>query len=312
MPGAGHPIRKVTVVGAGLIGSSWAALFLQHGLDVIVTDLRPEAEASLLQSVAGMLHEHALAPERLRFDTDLGRACDGADFVQECAIERREAKIALFRDLDAYTRPGVLLASSSSALSVSEMQSACVHPGRVVLGHPFNPPHLVPLVEIGGGAQTEPNALQRAEAFYASLGKVPVRIDRETYGHIANRLQAAVFREAIHLLDSGIASVEAIDAALSEGPGLRWAFMGPFLAYHMGGGTGGIDGFWKMFKPMQRRLFAELGQPELDDAQIARVSRAVQDAYGQAPPHDLLAARDAFLHHMVAVKAAGGKTDTAG
>ncbi|MEC9199100.1 MAG: 3-hydroxyacyl-CoA dehydrogenase NAD-binding domain-containing protein [Pseudomonadota bacterium] len=315
MAGTHHPIQKVTVVGAGLIGSSWAALFLQHGLEVVVTDLRPEAEASMRQSVAGMLDKNAQALTGLRFEIDLARACDGTDFVQECAIERRTAKIDLFRELDAYTRPDVLLASSSSALSVSDMQSACAHPERVVLGHPFNPPHLVPLVEVGGGAQTDPDALQRAEAFYASVGKVPVRIDRETYGHIANRLQAAVFREAIHLLDSGIASVEAIDAALNEGPGLRWAFMGPFLAFHMGGGAGGIEGFWKMFTPMQRKLFAELGQPTLDDAQIARVSRAVQDAYGLAPPPDLVAARDAFLRQVIAVKAAsrdaGEEADTA-
>ncbi|MCO6384882.1 3-hydroxyacyl-CoA dehydrogenase NAD-binding domain-containing protein [Oceanicola sp. 502str15] len=307
MSGAGDPIRHVTVVGAGLIGSSWAALFLLHGLDVTVTDLRPEAEATMREAVAGILGHPARA-ERLRFETDLARACAGADFVQECAIERRDAKIALFRDLDAHTRPEVILASSSSALSVSDMQSACTHPGRVVLGHPFNPPHLVPLVEIGAGAQTDPEALQRAESFYASVGKVPVRVDRETYGHIANRLQAAVFREAIHLLDSGIASVEAIDAAVSEGPGLRWAFMGPLLTYHLGGGAGGIDGFWKMFTPMQRKLFSELGQPSLDDAQIARVSRAVQEAYGPTPAAGLAAARDSFLDRVVALKAMGGKT----
>lgn len=298
-----NPIRTVTVVGAGVIGSSWAALFLSHGLNVVVTDLRPEAEASLRERVPAMLAGTSSgALERLAFDSDLARACAAADFLQECAIERRDEKIELFRQLDAHTRPGVILASSSSALTVSDMQSACIRPERVVLGHPFNPPHLVPLVEVGGGAQTSSAALSRAEAFYGSLGKVPVRMMREIYGHIANRLQAAVFREAIHLLDSGVAGVADIDAAVTEGPGLRWAFMGPFLTYHMGGGAGGIDAFWRMFEPMQRQLFSELGSPGLDDAQIERVSQAVEAAYGKSPAPDRVQARDDFLRAVTSRK----------
>ncbi|WP_420005868.1 3-hydroxyacyl-CoA dehydrogenase family protein [Arenibacterium sp. LLYu02] len=174
-----------------------------------------------------------------------------------------------------------------------------ITPERVNLGHSFNPPHFMPLVEIGIGTQTDSAAVERAEFFYQSLGKVPVRIDRETYGHIANRLQVAVFREAIHLFDNGVASVEAIDAALTEGPGLRWAFMGPLLTYHLGGGEEGIEGFWRMFAPMQRLLFAELGQPELDDAQIERVSRAIQHAYGRSPGPKTITARDTFIRRVV-------------
>lgn len=304
------PIRCVTIVGAGLIGSSWAALFLRHGLEVTVTDLRPEAEASLRETIARMSEDEPQF-ELLSFEPDLRRACARADLVQECAIEQREAKIALFRELDACTGPEVILASSSSAISVTDMQSACSHPERVVLGHPFNPPHLVPLVEIGIGTQTDSAVAERAEVFYQSLGKVPVRIDRETYGHIANRLQAAVFREAIHLLDNGIASVEAIDAALTEGPGLRWAFMGPLLTYHLGGGEGGIEGFWRMFAPMQRRLFAELGQPKLDDAQIERVSSAIQSAYGKSPEPKIIAARDTFIRRVVDLKATASEATAA-
>ena len=158
------------------------------------------------------------------------------------------------RQIDDATSPHIVIASSSSAISVTEMQSACAHPERVVLGHPFNPPHLVPLVELVAGAGTTERALGRAEHFYKRLGKTTIRLEKEVYGHIANRLQAAIFREAIHMLESGVASAEDIDRAVTDGPGLRWALMGPFLTYRLAGGDRGMQGFWDIWPDAKQAL----------------------------------------------------------
>jgi 3-hydroxyacyl-CoA dehydrogenase len=301
-------IKTVTVVGTGIIGTSWTCLCLAHGLDVIATDIREDAEAALESAVARLwssLPESVLAKGRrgkLRFSNDLEAACEGADFVQENAIERLDAKIELMRRIDAVTPANVVIASSSSAISVSDMQTACRHPERLVLGHPFNPVHLVPLVELSGGAKTSEAALTQAEAFYTRLGKVPVRLDKEIYGHIANRLQAAIFREAIHLLESGVASAEDIDRAVTEGPGARWALMGPFLTYHLAGGSNGMKGFWDMFAPMQERLWEDLGSPVPDAALQARITDAVQSAYADRPVDALVEDRDRRLRQVLVIK----------
>jgi 3-hydroxyacyl-CoA dehydrogenase len=301
-------IKTVTVVGTGIIGTSWTCLCLAHGLDVVATDIRKDAGAALESAVARLwssLPESLLATGRrgtLRFSADLEAACEGTDFVQENAIERLDAKIELMRRIDAVTPADVVIASSSSAISVSQMQTACRHPERLVLGHPFNPVHLVPLVELSGGAKTSEAALTQAQAFYIRLGKVPVRLDKEIYGHIANRLQAAIFREAIHLLETGVASAEDIDRAVTEGPGARWALMGPFLTYHLAGGSKGIKGFWDMFAPMQERLWEDLGSPVPDAALQARVTNAVESAYGDRSLDTLVEDRDRRLRQVLALK----------
>jgi carnitine 3-dehydrogenase len=297
-------ITKVTVI----IGSSWTCLFLAHGLDVVATDIREGAETALADAVERCwqsLPQSLLATARrgtLRFSADLEAACEGTDFVQENAIERLEDKMELMRRIDSATAPSVIIASSSSAISVTDMQGNCMHPGRLVLGHPFNPPHLVPLVEVAGGVRTDEDALARAERFYTRLGKVPVRLKGEIYGHIANRLQAAIFREAIHLLEQGIASAEDIDRAVTEGPGLRWALMGPFLTYRLAGGKAGMQGFWDMFAPMQDKLWRELGTELPDAALQARVTAAVDRCYGNSPVQALADARDGRLRQMLSIK----------
>lgn len=302
-------IKKVTVVGTGIIGSSWTCLFLAHGLDVVATDIREGAEAELVDAVERCwrsLPQSVLANAQrgmLRFSTDLEAACEGTGFVQENATERLDAKIELMRRIDAATGQDVIIASSSSAISVTEIQRDCAYPERVVLGHPFNPPHLVPLIELAGGVRTEEDALVRAEHFYTRLGKVPVRLKKEIYGHIANRLQAAIFREAIHLLESGVASAEDIDRAVTEGPGLRWALMGPFLTYHLAGGDKGMQGFWNMFAPMQESLWAALGSPVPDVGLQARVTDAVEHSYANVSIQALAYDRDSRLRRMLTARA---------
>ncbi|MCM2474521.1 3-hydroxyacyl-CoA dehydrogenase [Rhizobium sp. CG5] len=305
----GQEIATVTVVGTGIIGASWTCLFLAHGLNVVATDIRDGAAAdldTLVDRFWPSLPETVLSTPRrgtLRFAADLEAACAGTDFVQENAIERLDAKIDLMCRIDAATPPGVIIASSSSAISVTDMQSACAHPGRVVLGHPFNPPHLIPLVELVGGARTDENALDRAEHFYTRLGKVPIRLKKEIYGHVANRLQAALFREAIHMLESGVASAEDIDRAVTEGPGLRWALMGPLLTYRLAGGEKGMRGFWDMFAPMQEKLWGELGAPLPDAGLQARVTEAVEHCYAGRSVQALAKERDRQLRQVLAVKA---------
>jgi carnitine 3-dehydrogenase len=291
-------IHRVAVVGAGSIGSSWAALFLAHGLDVTANDAHLETGETLARVVDGLLP--ALLPQggqagRLTIVPDVAAACEGADFVQESIVEREAEKAALIAQIDALLPGEVVIASSSSAITATALQAGCRHPNRVVLGHPFHPAHLVPLVELAGGTATDLWALDRAEAFYAALGKVPVRLDREIYGHLANRLQAAIFREAIHLLQSGVASARDIDQAVTEGPGLRWALMGPFQTYHLAGGTSGIRSFMEQFAPMQRRLWAELGTPVLDDALQAKVIAEVEAAFQTHPPAEMARLRDQRL-----------------
>lgn len=288
-------VARIAVIGAGTIGASWSALFLAKGLDVVAYDVSPDAERplfALVEAAWPALTELGLAPDasltRLRYVTDLAEACLGADFVQECAPEREALKVDLFAKMDSLLPAHVVIASSSSALSVSTMQERCNHPERVVLGHPFNPPHLMPLVEVAGGAKTEASALERAAEFYRAIGKSVIVLNKETYGHVANRIQAAVFREAIHLLDSGVASLGDIDRAIADGPGLRWALMGPFLIYHLGGGPGGMAAFMTQFAPMQQKLWGELGTPELDAGLQQRIIEAMAREVDGKPMADLV------------------------
>lgn len=248
-----HP-TTVAIIGAGTIGASWAAFYASKGLSVSITDSDAAMLERGLARAKGNLNflcdkdlidadtcRGALA--RLRACPDLATAAGGAQFVHEAVAENYEAKKQIFGDLDRLTPPATVLASSSSGLLMTEIQQVMEHPGRALIAHPFNPPHLVPLVELVGGEQTDPAVLQRARNFFESLGKVPVMLKKEVPGHIANRLAAALWREAIDLVASGVASVEDVDKALHAGPGIRWAFMGQHLIYHLGGGEGGYEAF---------------------------------------------------------------------
>src|SRR5207249_2214775 len=226
------PIHRIAIVGTGVIGASWAAQYLARGFDVVATDPAPSAEGNLRKYVDDaweQLEAIGLSPEasrdRLSFTPDMKEALAQADLVQENAPERPEFKIKLFADMDEATPLDSLIASSSSGITPSVMQSKCKHPERIVVGHPFNPPHVIPLVEVVGGAKTSPEAIQRAMEFYASIGKKPIHLRKELPGHVANRLQAALYREMLYIIEQGILSVEETDAAVCYGPGLRWGVM---------------------------------------------------------------------------------------
>jgi 3-hydroxyacyl-CoA dehydrogenase len=243
-------IRRIAIVGTGVIGASWAAEFLAKGFDVVATDPAPDAETNLrnyVDTAWPALTSFGLAPnasrERLSFTADFQKALADADLVQENAPERKDFKIKLFSDMDAASPSDSIIASSSSGLTMSVMQSACKHPDRCVIGHPFNPPHMIPLVEVVGGEKTSPETVRRAIEFYASIGKKPIHLRKEVVGHVANRLQAAIYREVVNLIKLGVVDVEDADTAICWGPGLRWGVMGPNMLFHLGGGQAGIHHF---------------------------------------------------------------------
>jgi 3-hydroxyacyl-CoA dehydrogenase len=305
-----QPIRRVAVVATGVIGASWAALFLARGLQVVATDPAPGAEDRLRDAVARhwpTLEKLGLHPGAdqgaLRFEPDLERALQGVDLVQENGPEREDFKSELFQRMDAACDPHVLLVSSSSGLAMSRVQTACRHPERVVLGHPFNPPHLIPLVEVLGGDKTSAQAIERTMAFYASIGKRPIHVRKEVKGHVANRLQAALWREAFHLVEQGVATVADIDAAIADGPGLRWALMGPFMNLHLSGGSGGMEHLLEHLGPAIEDWWFDLGQPTMTHALKSQVVHSVAEAAAGRSGDALARARDAQLVELLTLKA---------
>jgi 3-hydroxyacyl-CoA dehydrogenase len=284
-------IRKVAVVGTGLIGASWAAQYLASGLEVIATDPAPTAEASLRKSVDeawDLLTIVGLASgasrERLTFTSDMNEAVSEADFVQESVPERLVLKARVFAQMDDVARPDTILASSASGITMDGIQSGCKkHPERCVLGHPFNPPHVMPLVEVVGGAKTSEDVIDRAMAFYESIGKKPIRLRKAVPGHVGNRLQAALYREVLYLIQQGVLSVEDADIAVSYGPGLRWAVMGPSLQWHLAGGTGGIEHFVRQFMEGFAGLMRKLEMPDITPTLLQTVINGVlKEANGQS------------------------------
>jgi 3-hydroxyacyl-CoA dehydrogenase len=307
------PIRRIAIVGTGVIGASWSALFLAKGLDVVATDVAPGAEARLRDFVDQCwpaLQELGLAPgasrERLRFEPKLEDAVAGADLVQENGPERIDFKRELYGKLDKLLPASTLIASSSSGLTMSEIQKACPdRPERCFIGHPFNPPHLIPLVELVGGAQTSAETLDRAAAFYDGLGKRTVRLKKEVPGHVANRLAAALVREVMYLVDQDVISVADVDAAVSYGPGLRWGVMGPMMLSHLGGGAGGIDHWFDQFTGPITAWWGVLGNPQITPDLRAKVTAGVMDEVANRSIDTLETQRDRELMGLLKVRAAG-------
>jgi carnitine 3-dehydrogenase len=289
-------INRVAVVGCGTVGASWAALFLAHGLDVAAFDPSPGAEERLHSFVDHALDQLAElgAHERgeLRFSSYLPDALSAADFVQENVPEDEALKRRMSADIDALAGEGVIVASSTSALLRSSIVADCKRPGRFIVAHPFNPPHLVPLVELVGEDQ---GVIERAAAFYRTLGRRPVILRREMPGHIANRLSSALYREAVYLVEQGVASVADIDAALCNGPGLRWAAMGPHMTYHLGGGPGGIEHYLSHLGPSQVKRWASLGNPTLSPEVQKRIIEGVAEEAGNRSIQELEERRDRAL-----------------
>jgi 3-hydroxyacyl-CoA dehydrogenase len=310
------PIRRVAVVGTGVIGASWTALFLAKGLQVVATDIAPNAETSLkkfVESAWPALERLGVSPGasqlNLKFTSALTQAVAGADLVQENGPERLDFKQKLYKQLDELLPSDVIIASSSSGLKMSDIQlGAASHPERCVIGHPFNPPHVIPLVEIVGGAKTSEETIRRAEEFYTSIGKKTVRLKKELPGHVANRLQAALAREVYYLIAEDVLSAADIDAALSWGPGLRWGVMGNMMLNHLGGGSGGIEHFFAQFAGPMAASWKALGSPVLTPEVQKKLIDSVHAEVGSRTIEELEADRDEVLFGLIELRTKRPKT----
>jgi carnitine 3-dehydrogenase len=295
-------VRTVTVIGTGVIGAGWAAHFLRMGYDVVGWDPGPSAAArldALVDSSWPAIERLGLrdgaSRDRLRFAGSLAAALAEADFVQESSPEVLDDKVALLASIDAATRADVVVASSTSGFMMSDLAVDTATPGRFVVGHPFNPPYLIPIVEIAGGCDTDPGTVAWAEAFYRLAGKVPLTMDREVPGFVGNRLQEALWREALHMIDSGQATVQQIDDSIRFGPGLRWALMGPMLTFHLAGGQGGMAHMLDHFGPALLEPWTRLVAPELTPQLRDLVVSGVADTVGDVTVRELEQQRDDFL-----------------
>lgn len=308
------PVHRVAIVGTGVIGASWAAHYLARGFDVVATDPAPNAEANLRKYVDEAWKEltviglsRGASRERLTFTPNMKDALSKADFVQENGPERPDFKIKLFADMDDATPADSLIASSSSGITVSVMQSQCKHPDRCVIGHPFNPPHIVPLVEVVGGTKTSPDAIQQAMSFYASIGKKPILLKKEIPGHVANRLQIALWKEVLYLIEQDVLSVADADDAVSWGPGLRWGIMGPSLQFHLGGGTGGIKHFMEQVFVGLTPVFNALGNPNINSALKQKIVDGVLQEAGDRSVEQLAHEENQLLLKLLSLRAQADK-----
>ncbi|MEM9909428.1 MAG: 3-hydroxyacyl-CoA dehydrogenase NAD-binding domain-containing protein [Pseudomonadota bacterium] len=289
-------------LGGGVIGASWAALFLASGRSVAVYDPDPGTEdivRSYVEEAWPTLTELGLTeqgdPDALSFHTSAADAVAGAGFVQENVPERLAIKLATFAEIEPVLDRDTVVASSASGLTLDQMQEGWKDPTRFVLGHPFNPPHLIPLVEVMGNARTAPKAVDAAEDFYTAIGKVTIRLKKAKAGHVANRLQAALWREAIHLVVEGVASVEDVDKAVWAGPGLRWAAMGPTMLFNLGAGEGGLRAFFDHFTPTFNGWWDDLGELHLTDEIAQQMIEGIEVCAGGKTPAELSRERDALL-----------------
>jgi len=298
--------QKTAVIGAGVIGASWTALFLAAGKDVNVYDPSPSVKQDVeayVEKAWPTLMELGLAVDgrkgELAFFDSAGEAVKGCQFIQENVPERIEIKHATFAEIEPNLDAEAIVCSSASGLMVHEMQKGWKNPSRFVLGHPFNPPHLIPLVELLANDKTDADVLELAEQFYKQVGKVTIRVNKEVPGHVANRLQAALWREAIHLVNEGVASVEDVDKAVWSGPGLRWAAMGPTMLFHLGAGEGGIDSFCERYTPSFNRWWESLGDLRLNPEIAEKLSTGVREEAGDSSVEDLSAERDGLITAML-------------
>ncbi|MFJ2854098.1 MULTISPECIES: 3-hydroxyacyl-CoA dehydrogenase NAD-binding domain-containing protein [Streptomyces] len=298
-PCAPKDVRRVACVGAGVIGGGWAAHFLARGYDVTAWDPAPDAAVRLRRLIAAAwpaLEQLGLADgasqDRLTVTATLEEAVAEAQFVQESAPEKLDLKRDLLARLDAAAPAGTVIASSTSGYPMTDMQTEAADPGRLVVGHPFNPPYLIPLVEVVGGERTDPAAVEWASRFYEVAGKSVITMDREVPGFIANRLQEALWREALHMVANGEATVAEIDASITEGPGLRWAVMGPMLTFALAGGEGGMAHMLDHFGPSLKSPWTRLEAPELDRALYEAVVAGCDEAADGRSIADLVAERD--------------------
>ncbi|MEM1140988.1 MAG: 3-hydroxyacyl-CoA dehydrogenase NAD-binding domain-containing protein [Pseudomonadota bacterium] len=302
-------IHRVAVIGGGVIGKSWASLCLARGLQVVVVDPRKSVENDLsvyierawplLQALDLVVDGASKAPE---FSTEISSLV-GIDFVAECGPERIEFKHDIVEQLEAVIEDDVMISSSTSSLKPSDIQRNARVPSRLFVGHPMNPPHTVPMVELVAGEKTDPAVMSQAEDFYRErLDRVTIRVQKEVVGHLANRLTSALYREAVNIVAEGIGRVEDVDKAIAYGPGMRWALMGPHLTYHMGGGDGGYRNYLDHFGPTQEARWRELGTPAITESLKSILVSQLDEELSQQDTENLAGRRDEALVELLHLK----------
>jgi len=306
MKGESTSVQRTTVVGTGVIGKGWIARMLAHGYEVTATDPAEGAEDGLrewIEKIWPTLEKIDHAPnaslDRLHFEKDLESAVAEADFIQECVPERENLKRDVLAKIDQAAKAQAIIASSTSGITPSTLQQDCTYPERVMVAHPFHPVYLLPLVELVGGQSTEPCTINQGEEFYRTLGMKPLVVRREIEGHIGDRLMEAIWREALHIVNDGIATTEEVDAAIVYGPGLRWALMGPFLTLHMAGGKEGMKHMLEQFGPALKLPWTYLKAPELTDELADRVIEGCENQTDSYTPEELERRRDEFLIRLL-------------
>ncbi len=304
-----NPIKHIALVGTGTIGSGFAAHFLARGYSVSATDPAPGAEAKLTQYLARVwpqLREIGATslsgPPAFRFTASVADCVREADIVQENAPETERIKIGVLAEIDAAFPEDRIIASSTSALLLSRIAIKCRHRARCILAHPFNPPHLVPLIELAGDASTAPEALDAAHAFYESAGLKPVRLAGEIFGHIANRIQYVVWNEVVRMVLQGYCTPADVDRAMIYGPGTRWPFLGPFATYALAGGDGGLAKTFKMFGPRDAQNTDRAARLQLTPEQQAMLIDSVDAMFAGRTPAAVVAERDGRLVELIKLR----------
>ena len=299
-------VNTVGIIGTGLIGGTWAAYFLSRGLSVRAWDPATNARSHLDQVVKSALADlRVLRGDSsdptgdLIFCDTLADAVTGSDYIQENGPEKLDLKQSLIAEIDRHAAPHVIIGSSTSSLKATDLQVRCRHPERVLVAHPFNPSHLLPLVELVRGAKTSEAVQNAAAEFFERIGKVPVRVQKEVVGHVANRMAAALWREAVHIVAEGVASVEDVDRSIRFGPGLRWAIYGPHMLYHLGGGDGGIRGYLEHLGPAQEARWQELGSPRLTEPVKEKIISGIEEEAAGKSVTELQNRRDRLLVELL-------------
>ncbi|WP_079529450.1 3-hydroxyacyl-CoA dehydrogenase NAD-binding domain-containing protein [Halobacillus hunanensis] len=301
-----NEVNKVAVVGTGVIGNGWIARFLAQGYDVTATDPAPGAEDRMREAVnhawpalekMGLVE--GASQDRLHFESDLQKAVTDVDFIQECVPEREDLKRKVLADVDRHTKQDAVIASSTSGIIPSTLQADCQYPERVIVAHPFNPVYLIPLVELVGGEKTKSEVIEKARVFYDSIQMKSLVISTEIEGHVGDRLMEAIWREALHLVNDGVATTEEVDASIVYGPGLRWALMGPFLTLHLAGGDQGMRHMLEQFGPALKLPWTKLEAPELTDQLSNRVIEGCEHQTEGQSVAELNKRRDEFLIELL-------------
>ena len=299
-------VDTVGIIGTGLIGGTWAAYFLSRGLSIRAWDPATNARSHLDQVVKSALADlRVLRGDSsdptgdLIFCDTLADAVTGSDYIQENGPEKLDLKQSLIAEIDRHAAPHVIIGSSTSSLKATDLQVRCRHPERVLVAHPFNPSHLLPLVELVRGAKTSEAVQNAAAEFFERIGKVPVRVQKEVVGHVANRMAAALWREAVHIVAEGVASVEDVDRSIRFGPGLRWAIYGPHMLYHLGGGDGGIRGYLEHLGPAQEARWQELGSPRLTEPVKEKIISGIEEEAAGKSVTELQNRRDRLLVELL-------------